>query len=232
MAHAKNCLFLALFVPTGLFVWSFSPIVLFPFFFLSALIYTGRYGFCRFGTFIKTWGLFALFWSAFSFAASYALEDALVSEALCFSGILFFRLLTLFLWTAFLDKETTPAGLSYALALFLKPILGKKAFDVQTAFLLTASSFATKKAAFEKIARGVHLRFGKMSRLFRLKMLLIGLLKTVKTDSEAHAQALFLRGLAEDKNREALPSVPVYVWISFVLLTALEGYIVFLGRSL
>ena len=215
MAHEKNLFCLVLFLPTGLLLWHFPSPVLALFCGFSMGSFLVHTGIRAFGRFLKTWGLFALFWAAFSFASSLAFSDtSLVTQ-----------LITLFLWTATLVKETTPAGLADALAVLLRPVLKTKAADVRTAFLLTAASFARKKDVFKKVSCGVDLRFHDKSRLFRLKTLLVGLLQTLERDATGHAEGFCLRRLDNSSRLNALPSPThrVYVVLFAVLLSELAA---------
>ena len=182
-------------------------------------------GIRAFGRFLKTWGLFALFWAAFSFASSLAFSDTSLESSAMGAGVLFTQLITLFLWTATLVKETTPAGLADALAVLLRPVLKTKAADVRTAFLLTAASFARKKDVFKKVSCGVDLRFHDKSRLFRLKTLLVGLLQTLERDATGHAEGFCLRRLDNSSRLNALPSPThrVNVELFAVLLSELAA---------
>lgn len=182
-------------------------------------------GIRAFGRFLKTWGLFALFWAAFSFASSLAFSDTSLESSAMGAGVLFTQLITLFLWTATLVKETTPAGLADALAVLLRPVLKTKAADMRTAFLLTAASFARKKDVFKKVSCGVDLRFHDKSRLFRLKTLLVGLLQTLERDATGHAEGFCLRRLDNSSRLNALPSPThrVYVVLFAVLLSELAA---------
>ena len=225
MAHEKNLFCLVLFLPTGLLLWHFPPPVLALFCGFSMGFLLVHTGIRAFGRFLKTWGLFALFWAAFSFASSLAFSDTSLESSAMGAGVLFMQLITLFLWTATLVKETTPAGLADALAVLLRPVLKTKAADVRTAFLLTAASFARKKDVFKKVSCGVDLRFHDKSRLFRLKTLLVGLLQTLERDATGHAEGFCLRRLDNSSRLNALPSPThrVYVVLFAVLLSELAA---------
>ena len=225
MAHEKNLFCLVLFLPTGLLLWHFPPRVLALFCGFSMGFFLVHTGIRAFGRFLKTWGLFALFWAAFSFASSLAFSDTSLESSAMGAGVLFTQLITLFLWTATLVKETTPAGLADALAVLLRPVLKTKAADVRTAFLLTAASFARKKDVFKKVSCGVDLRFHDKSRLFRLKTLLVGLLQTLERDATGHAEGFCLRRLDNSSRLNALPSPThrVYVVLFAVLLSELAA---------
>jgi len=225
MAHEKNLFCLVLFLPTGLLLWHFPPPVLALFCAFSMGFFLVHTGIRAFGRFLKTWGLFALFWAAFSFASSLAFSDTSLESSAMGAGVLFTQLITLFLWTATLVKETTPAGLADALAVLLRPVLKTKAADVRTAFLLTAASFARKKDVFKKVSCGVDLRFHDKSRLFRLKTLLVGLLQTLERDATGHAEGFCLRRLDNSSRLNALPSPThrVYVVLFAVLLSELAA---------
>lgn len=225
MAHEKNLFCLVLFLPTGLLLWHFPPPVLALFCGFSMGFLLVHTGIRAFGRFLKTWGLFALFWAAFSFASSLAFSDTSLESSAMGAGVLFTQLITLFLWTATLVKETTPAGLADALAVLLRPVLKTKAADVRTAFLLTAASFARKKDVFKKVSCGVDLRFHDKSRLFRLKTLLVGLLQTLERDATGHAEGFCLRRLDNSSRLNALPSPThrVYVVLFAVLLSELAA---------
>lgn len=225
MAHEKNLFCLVLFLPTGLLLWHFPPPVLALFCGFSMGFFLVHTGIRAFGRFLKTWGLFALFWAAFSFASSLAFSDTSLESSAMGAGVLFMQLITLFLWTATLVKETTPAGLADALAVLLRPVLKTKAADVRTAFLLTAASFARKKDVFKKVSCGVDLRFHDKSRLFRLKTLLVGLLQTLERDATGHAEGFCLRRLDNSSRLNALPSPThrVYVVLFAVLLSELAA---------
>ncbi len=225
MAHEKNLFCLVLFLPTGLLLWHFPPPVLALFCGFSMGFFLVHTGIRAFGRFLKTWGLFALFWAAFSFASSLAFSDTSLESSAMGAGVLFTQLITLFLWTATLVKETTPAGLADALAVLLRPVLKTKAADVRTAFLLTAASFARKKDVFKKVSCGVDLRFHDKSRLFRLKTLLVGLLQTLERDATGHAEGFCLRRLDNSSRLNALPSPThrVYVVLFAVLLSELAA---------
>lgn len=206
-------------------MWHFPPPVLSLFCGFSMGFFLVHTGIRAFGRFLKTWGLFALFWAAFSFASSLAFSDTSLESSAMGAGVLFTQLITLFLWTATLVKETTPAGLADALAVLLRPVLKTKAADVRTAFLLTAASFARKKDVFEKVSCGVDLRFHDKSRLFRLKTLLVGLLQTLERDATGHAEGFCLRRLDNSSRLNALPSPThrVYVVLFAVLLSELAA---------
>ena len=148
-------------------MWHFPPPVLALFCGFSMGFFLEHTGIRAFEKFLKTWGFFAFFWATFSFASSLAFSDTSLESSAMGAGVLFTQLITLFLWTATLVKETTPAGLADALAVLLRPVLKTKAADVRTAFLLTAASFARKKDVFKKVSCGVDLRFHDKSRLFR-----------------------------------------------------------------
>lgn len=225
MAHEKNLFCLVLFLPTGLLLWHFPPPVLALFCGFSMGFFLVHTGIRAFGRFLKTWGLFALFWAAFSFASSLAFSDTSLESSAMGVGVLFTQLITLFLWTATLVKETTPAGLADALAVLLRPVLKTKVADVRTAFLLTAASFARKKDVFKKVSCGVDLRFHDKSRLFRLKTLLVGLLQTLERDATGHAEGFCLRRLDNSSRLNALPSPThrVYVVLFAVLLSELAA---------
>ncbi len=225
MAHEKNLFCLVLFLPTGLLLWHFPSPVLALFCGFSMGFFLVHTGIRAFGRFLKTWGLFALFWAAFSFASSLAFSDTSLESSAMGAGVLFTQLITLFLWTATLVKETTPAGLADALAVLLRPVLKTKAADVRTAFLLTAASFARKKDVFKKVSCGVDLRFHDKSRLFRLKTLLVGLLQTLERDATGHAEGFCLRRLDNSSRLNALPSPThrVYVVLFAVLLSELAA---------
>ncbi len=225
MAHEKNLFCLVLFLPTGLLLWHFPPPVLALFCGFSMGFLLVHTGIRAFGRFLKTWGLFALLWAAFSFASSLAFSDTSLESSAMGAGVLFTQLITLFLWTATLVKETTPAGLADALAVLLRPVLKTKAADVRTAFLLTAASFARKKDVFKKVSCGVDLRFHDKSRLFRLKTLLVGLLQTLERDATGHAEGFCLRRLDNSSRLNALPSPThrVYVVLFAVLLSELAA---------
>ena len=225
MAHEKNLFCLVLFLPTGLLLWHFPPPVLALFCGFSMGFFLVHTGIRAFGRFLKTWGLFALFWAAFSFASSLAFSDTSLEASAMGAGVLVTQLITLFLWTATLGKETTPAGLADALAVLLRPVLKTKAADVRTAFLLTAASFARKKDVFKKVSCGVDLRFHDKSRLFRLKTLLVGLLQTLERDATGHAEGFCLRRLDNSSRLNALPSPThrVYVVLFAVLLSELAA---------
>ena len=225
MAHEKNLFCLVLFLPTGLLLWHFPPPVLALFCGFSMGFLLVHTGIRAFGRFLKTWGLFALFWAAFSFASSLAFSDTSLESSAMGAGVLFTQLITLFLWTATLVKETTPASLADALAVLLRPVLKTKAADVRTAFLLTAASFARKKDVFKKVSCGVDLRFHDKSRLFRLKTLLVGLLQTLERDATGHAEGFCLRRLDNSSRLNALPSPThrVYVVLFAVLLSELAA---------
>lgn len=225
MAHEKNLFCLVLFLPTGLLLWHFPSPVLALFCGFSMGFFLVHTGIRAFGRFLKTWGLFALFWAAFSFASSLAFSDTSLESSAMGAGVLFTQLITLFLWTATLVKETTPAGLADALAVLLRPVLKTKAADVRTAFLLTAASFARKKNVFKKVSCGVDLRFHDKSRLFRLKTLLVGLLQTLERDATGHAEGFCLRRLDNSSRLNALPSPThrVYVVLFAVLLSELAA---------
>lgn len=225
MAHEKNLFCLVLFLPTGLLLWHFPPPVLALFCGFSMGFFLVHTGIRAFGRFLKTWGLFALFWAAFSFASSLAFSDTSLESSAMGAGVLFTQLITLFLWTVTLVKETTPAGLADALAVLLRPVLKTKAADVRTAFLLTAASFARKKDVFKKVSCGVDLRFHDKSRLFRLKTLLVGLLQTLERDATGHAEGFCLRRLDNSSRLNALPSPThrVYVVLFAVLLSELAA---------
>lgn len=225
MAHEKNLFCLVLFLPTGLLLWHFPPPVLALFCSFSMGFFLVHTGIRAFGRFLKTWGLFALFWAAFSFASSLAFSDTSLESSAMGAGVLFTQLITLFLWTVTLVKETTPAGLADALAVLLRPVLKTKAADVRTAFLLTAASFARKKDVFKKVSCGVDLRFHDKSRLFRLKTLLVGLLQTLERDATGHAEGFCLRRLDNSSRLNALPSPThrVYVVLFAVLLSELAA---------
>lgn len=225
MAHEKNLFCLVLFLPTGLLLWHFPSPVLALFCGFSMGFFLVHTGIRAFGRFLKTWGLFALFWAAFSFASSLASSDTSLESSAMGAGVLFTQLITLFLWTATLVKETTPAGLADALAVLLRPVLKTKAADVRTAFLLTAASFARKKDVFKKVSCGVDLRFHDKSRLFRLKTLLVGLLQTLERDATGHAEGFCLRRLDNSSRLNALPSPThcVYVVLFAVLLSELAA---------
>ncbi len=206
-------------------MWHFPPPVLALFCGFSMGFFLVHTGIRAFGRFLKTWGLFALFWAAFSFASSLAFSDTSLESSAMGAGVLFTQLITLFLWTATLVKETTPAGLADALAVLLRPVLKTKAADVRTAFLLTAASFARKKDVFKKVSCGVDLRFHDKSRLFRLKTLLVGLLQTLERDATGHAEGFCLRRLDNSSRLNALPSPThrVYVVLFAVLLSELAA---------
>lgn len=206
-------------------MWHFPPPVLALFCGFSMGFFLVHTGIRAFGSFLKTWGLFALFWAAFSFASSLAFSDTSLESSAMGAGVLFTQLITLFLWTATLVKETTPAGLADALAVLLRPVLKTKAADVRTAFLLTAASFARKKDVFKKVSCGVDLRFHDKSRLFRLKTLLVGLLQTLERDATGHAEGFCLRRLDNSSRLNALPSPThrVYVVLFVVLLSELAA---------
>ncbi len=206
-------------------MWHFPPPVLALFCGFSMGFFLVHTGIRAFGRFLKTWGLFALFWAAFSFASSLAFSDTSLESSAMGAGVLFMQLITLFLWTATLVKETTPAGLADALAVLLRPVLKTKAADVRTAFLLTAASFARKKDVFKKVSCGVDLRFHDKSRLFRLKTLLVGLLQTLERDATGHAEGFCLRRLDNSSRLNALPSPThrVYVVLFAVLLSELAA---------
>lgn len=206
-------------------MWHFPPPVLALFCGFSMGFLLVHTGIRAFGRFLKTWGLFALFWAAFSFASSLAFSDTSLESSAMGAGVLFMQLITLFLWTATLVKETTPAGLADALAVLLRPVLKTKAADVRTAFLLTAASFARKKDVFKKVSCGVDLRFHDKSRLFRLKTLLVGLLQTLERDATGHAEGFCLRRLDNSSRLNALPSPThrVYVVLFAVLLSELAA---------
>lgn len=206
-------------------MWHFPPPVLALFCGFSMGFFLMHTGIRTFGRFLKTWGLFALFWAAFSFASSLAFSDTSLESSAMGAGVLFMQLITLFLWTATLVKETTPAGLADALAVLLRPVLKTKAADVRTAFLLTAASFARKKDVFKKVSCGVDLRFHDKSRLFRLKTLLVGLLQTLERDATGHAEGFCLRRLDNSSRLNALPSPThrVYVVLFAVLLSELAA---------
>ena len=225
MAHEKNLFCLVLFLPTGLLLWHFPSPVLALFCGFSMGFFLVHTGIRAFGRFLKTWGLFALFWAAFSFASSLAFSDTSLESSAMGAGVLFTQLITLFLWTATLVKETTPAGLADALAVLLRPVLKTKAADVRTAFLLTAASFARKKDVFKKVSCCVDLRFHDKSRLFRLKTLLVGLLQTLERDATGHAEGFCLRRLDNSSRLNALPSPThrVYVVLFAVLLSELAA---------
>lgn len=225
MAHEKNLFCLVLFLPTGLLLWHFPSPVLALFCGFSMGFFLVHTGIRAFGRFLKTWGLFALFWAAFPFASSLAFSDTSLESSAMGAGVLFTQLITLFLWTATLVKETTPAGLADALAVLLRPVLKTKAADVRTAFLLTAASFARKKDVFKKVSCGVDLRFHDKSRLFRLKTLLVGLLQTLERDATGHAEGFCLRRLDNSSRLNALPSPThrVYVVLFAVLLSELAA---------
>lgn len=221
MAHEKNLICLVFFLPTGLLLWHFPAPVLAAFSLLSLGFFLARYGIRAFLTFLKTWGFFALFWAAFSLAAS---ENTMEISALI-AAVLFTHLLTLFLWTTVLVKETTPSGLADALAVLLRPVLGAKAADVRTGFLLTAASFARKKEVFKRVSCAVDLRFHDKSRFSRLKFLLIGLLQTLERDAAGHAEGFCLRRLDNPSRLNALPRPThrVYVVLFAVLLSELAA---------
>lgn len=206
-------------------MWHFPPPVLALFCGFSMGFFLVHTGIRAFGRFLKTWGLFALFWAAFSFASSLAFSDTSLESSAMGAGVLFTQLITLFLWTATLVKETTPAGLADALAVLLRPVLKTKATDVRTAFLLTAASFARKKDVFKKVSCGVDLRFHDKSRLFRLNTLLVGLLQTLERDATGHAEGFCLRRLDNSSRLNALPSPThrVYVVLFAVLLSELAA---------
>ena len=206
-------------------MWHFPPPALALFCGFSMGFFLVHTGIRAFGRFLKTWGLFALFWAAFSFASSLAFSDTSLESSAMGAGVLFMQLITLFLWTATLVKETTPAGLADALAVLLRPVLKTKAADVRTAFLLTAASFARKKDVFKKVSCGVDLRFHDKSRLFRLKTLLVGLLQTLERDATGHAEGFCLRRLDNSSRLNALPSPThrVYVVLFAVLLSELAA---------
>lgn len=206
-------------------MWHFPPPVLALFCGFSMGFFLVHTGIRAFGRFLKTWGLFALFWAAFSFASSLAFSDTSLESSAMGVGVLFTQLITLFLWTATLVKETTPAGLADALAVLLRPVLKTKVADVRTAFLLTAASFARKKDVFKKVSCGVDLRFHDKSRLFRLKTLLVGLLQTLERDATGHAEGFCLRRLDNSSRLNALPSPThrVYVVLFAVLLSELAA---------
>ena len=206
-------------------MWHFPPPVLALFCGFSMGFFLVHTGIRAFGRFLKTWGLFALFWAAFSFASSLAFSDTSLESSAMGAGVLFTQLITLFLWTVTLVKETTPAGLADALAVLLRPVLKTKAADVRTAFLLTAASFARKKDVFKKVSCGVDLRFHDKSRLFRLKTLLVGLLQTLERDATGHAEGFCLRRLDNSSRLNALPSPThrVYVVLFAVLLSELAA---------
>ncbi len=206
-------------------MWHFPSPVLALFCGFSMGFFLVHTGIRAFGRFLKTWGLFALFWAAFSFASSLAFSDTSLESSAMGAGVLFTQLITLFLWTATLVKETTPAGLADALAVLLRPVLKTKAADVRTAFLLTAASFARKKDVFKKVSCGVDLRFHDKSRLFRLKTLLVGLLQTLERDATGHAEGFCLRRLDNSSRLNALPSPThrVYVVLFAVLLSELAA---------
>lgn len=206
-------------------MWHFPSPVLALFCGFSMGFFLVHTGIRAFGRFLKTWGLFALFWAAFSFASSLAFSDISLESSAMGAGVLFTQLITLFLWTATLVKETTPAGLADALAVLLRPVLKTKAADVRTAFLLTAASFARKKDVFKKVSCGVDLRFHDKSRLFRLKTLLVGLLQTLERDATGHAEGFCLRRLDNSSRLNALPSPThrVYVVLFAVLLSELAA---------
>lgn len=206
-------------------MWHFPPPVLALFCGFSMGFLLVHTGIRAFGRFLKTWGLFALFWAAFSFASSLAFSDTSLESSAMGAGVLFTQLITLFLWTATLVKETTPASLADALAVLLRPVLKTKAADVRTAFLLTAASFARKKDVFKKVSCGVDLRFHDKSRLFRLKTLLVGLLQTLERDATGHAEGFCLRRLDNSSRLNALPSPThrVYVVLFAVLLSELAA---------
>ena len=206
-------------------MWHFPSPVLALFCGFSMGFFLVHTGIRAFGRFLKTWGLFALFWAAFSFASSLAFSDTSLESSAMGAGVLFTQLITLFLWTATLVKETTPAGLADAQAVLLRPVLKTKAADVRTAFLLTAASFARKKDVFKKVSCGVDLRFHDKSRLFRLKTLLVGLLQTLERDATGHAEGFCLRRLDNSSRLNALPSPThrVYVVLFAVLLSELAA---------
>lgn len=206
-------------------MWHFPSPVLALFCGFSMGFFLVHTGIRAFGRFLKTWGLFALFWAAFSFASSLAFSDTSLESSAMGAGVLFTQLITLFLWTATLVKETTPAGLADALAVLLRPVLKTKAADMRTAFLLTAASFARKKDVFKKVSCGVDLRFHDKSRLFRLKTLLVGLLQTLERDATGHAEGFCLRRLDNSSRLNALPSPThrVYVVLFAVLLSELAA---------
>ncbi len=206
-------------------MWHFPSPVLALFCGFSMGFFLVHTGIRAFGRFLKTWGLFALFWAAFPFASSLAFSDTSLESSAMGAGVLFTQLITLFLWTATLVKETTPAGLADALAVLLRPVLKTKAADVRTAFLLTAASFARKKDVFKKVSCGVDLRFHDKSRLFRLKTLLVGLLQTLERDATGHAEGFCLRRLDNSSRLNALPSPThrVYVVLFAVLLSELAA---------
>lgn len=206
-------------------MWHFPSPVLALFCGFSMGFFLVHTGIRAFGRFLKTWGLFALFWAAFSFASSLVFSDTSLESSAMGAGVLFTQLITLFLWTATLVKETTPAGLADALAVLLRPVLKTKAADVRTAFLLTAASFARKKDVFKKVSCGVDLRFHDKSRLFRLKTLLVGLLQTLERDATGHAEGFCLRRLDNSSRLNALPSPThrVYVVLFAVLLSELAA---------
>ena len=212
MAHEKNLICLVFFLPTGLLLWHFPAPVLAAFSLLSLGFFLARYGIRAFLTFLKTWGFFALFWAAFSLAASLAAsENTMEISALIAAAVLV--------------KETTPAGLADALAVLLRPVLGAKAADVRSGFLLTAASFARKKEVFKRVSCAVDLRFHDKSRFSRLKFLLIGLLQTLERDAAGHAEGFCLRRLDNPSRLNALPSPThrVYVVLFAVLLSELAA---------
>lgn len=225
MAHEKNLICLVFFLPTGLLLWHFPAPVLAAFSLLSLGFFLARYGIQAFLTFLKTWGIFALFWAAFSLAASLTASENTMEISALIAAVLFTHLLTLFLWTTVLVKETTPAGLADALAVLLRPVLGAKAADVRTGLLLTAASFARKKEVFKRVSCAVDLRFHDKSRFSRLKFLLIGLLQTLERDAAGHAEGFCLRRLDNSSRLNALPSPThrVYVVLFAVLLSELAA---------
>lgn len=206
-------------------MWHFPPPVLALFCGFSMGFFLVHTGIRAFGRFLKTWGLFALFWAAFSFASSLAFSDTSLESSAMGAGVLVTQLITLFLWTATLVKETTPAGLADALAVLLRPVLKTKAADVRTGLLLTAASFARKKEVFRRVSCAVDLRFHDKSRLFRLKTLLVGLLQTLERDATGHAEGFCLRRLDNSSRLNALPSPThrVYVVLFAVLLSELAA---------
>lgn len=195
MAHLDDRTLLLLFIPSGSFVWFFPPSIL-PIALIALLIlFACRYGKREFVSFLKTWGGMALFWAVFSLAASVLTGSGTVQESLFEAGSLFSQLVTLFLLTAFLGKETTPIGLTRACYLLMFPLFRKWASDGVLALLLMMSGFRRFAKTIRLFLLTEKLRLSNLSWMGRMKLLLARLVEEIEHTSELSAQGLVSRGL-------------------------------------
>lgn len=189
---------LTVFLPLSIGLW-FFPLAMLSALVLALVIFLiKRKGLSSVLHFLKFWGVLALFWVLFSTFVSLISKEASLESLFNGALLLFFRLVTLFLLTFVLSKETTPVSLARAVSGIVSACSQGLATKVGLAILFVRVALTRKKKAFSGFRSALKSRFPEKGLLFRLKLLLPRLVEDTYLASELASFGVLSRGLEKD----------------------------------